>query len=451
MSSKAQRRGSDYRRKQKCFHANQYTRKVSDTLDVDCISASAKKLCKENYLDKGARNSNQSTGYRMINIDILLSELTKYLICPNCNTKVVLKEKILYGLVSEFYVECYSCSTLTTFKSSSVISSSKDYEVNTRITYAMRAVELGFCGIKNFCTAMDLPPPVSQKSYERILRKINLASHEVADDSMKNAAKEEVSCSGSNEICVSGDGTRKTRGHTSRIGVCSVIGDVTGKVIDVAVLPSYWKVIDVAVLTSLCKGCEKWPGPKSGHSYEEWKLKHQPHCVKNHIGSSSKMEVEGMKEIFQRSVPQRNAKYIKYIGDEDTKTFPRAAPYSIEKVECVGHIQKRMGARLRKLKTINRGKKIIRWSTDEEPMQLFCPIGDTSWCKYQKAVAILFKHKNIEPIAIMDEIKPIIAELSAPKLLKKCVGGKTQNVNESFNSTVWKYCLKTSESSLKIL
>ncbi|GFV29000.1 uncharacterized protein TNCV_2275331 [Trichonephila clavipes] len=139
---------------------------------------------------------------------------------------------------------------------------------------------------------MDLPPPVLLKSYERILRKINLASREVADDSMKNATKEEVSASESHEICVSGDGTWKTRGHTSRIGVCSVIGDFTGKVIDVAVLSSY------------CKGCEKWRGPKSGHSYEEWKLKHQPHCVKNHTGSSSKMEVDGMKEIFQRSVPQ---------------------------------------------------------------------------------------------------------------------------------------------------
>ncbi|GFU27694.1 uncharacterized protein TNCV_515891 [Trichonephila clavipes] len=103
---------------------------------------------------------------------------------------------------------------------------------------------------------------------------------------MKNAAKEEVSASGSNEICVSGDGTWKIRGHTSRIGVCSVIGDVTGKVIDVAVLSSY------------CKGCEKWRGPKSGHSYEEWKLKHQPHCVKNHICSSTKMEVDGMKRKY---------------------------------------------------------------------------------------------------------------------------------------------------------
>ncbi|GFW32862.1 uncharacterized protein TNCV_1774291 [Trichonephila clavipes] len=163
-----------------------------------------------------------------------------------------------------------------------------------------------------------------------------------------------------------------------------------------------------------------------------------------------------------------------------------------------------MGARLRKLKTMNRGKKLsdgksisgknrltdkfidtittyygnaIRqnnssvrdmrqalWaiychyrSTDEEPIHHFCPIGDTSWCKYQKTVATnsasLFKHKNIVPIAIMDEIKPIIAELSAPKLLKKCVwgGGKTQNAIESSNSTVWKYCPKTSGSSKNIV
>ncbi|GFT65876.1 uncharacterized protein TNCV_1791301 [Trichonephila clavipes] len=72
-------------------------------------------------------------------------------------------------------------------------------------------------------------------------------------------------------------------------------------------------------------------------------------------------------------------------------------------------------------------------STDEEPMHHVCPIGDTSWCKYEKAVATnsasLFKHKNIVPIAVMDEIKAIIAELSAPILLKNvCVGGKTQTL-----------------------
>ncbi|GFX86203.1 hypothetical protein TNCV_2560851 [Trichonephila clavipes] len=78
---------------------------------------------------------------------------------------------------------------------------------------------------------MDLPPLVSQKSYERILRKINLANREVADDSMKNAAKEEVSASGSNEICVSGDGIAVNEaivmfneGMTGRIKIMKALG-----------------------------------------------------------------------------------------------------------------------------------------------------------------------------------------------------------------------------------
>ncbi|GFX00723.1 uncharacterized protein TNCV_4576901 [Trichonephila clavipes] len=283
---------------------------------------------------------------------------------------------------------------------------------------------------------------------------------------MKNAAKEEVSASGSNEVCASGDGTWRTRGHTSRIGVRSIIGYVTGKVIDVAVLSSY------------CKGCEKWRGPKSGHSYEEWKLKHQPHCVKNHMGSSSKMEVDGyFKDRCHNEM--RNILSISVKGTQKpSQSFKGQHHILSEKVECVGHIQKRMGSRLRKLKTMNRGKilsdgksisgknrltdkfidtittyygndirqnnssisdmRLAIWaiychyrSADEEPMHHFCPIGDTSTNS-----ASLFKHKNIVPIAIMNEIKPIIAELSAPKLLKKRVRGKTQNANESFNSTV---------------
>ncbi|GFU43191.1 uncharacterized protein TNCV_3775601 [Trichonephila clavipes] len=89
------------------------------------------------------------------------------------------------------------------------------------------------------------------------------------------------------------------------------------------------------------------------------KKSHEPYSVKNHSGSSNKMEVEGMKRIFKRSLLERNAKYVKYISDGDTKTFlelQNTVSYNLEKIECVGHIQKRMGARLRRLKLVNRGK-----------------------------------------------------------------------------------------------
>ncbi|GFW78909.1 uncharacterized protein TNCV_2059301 [Trichonephila clavipes] len=165
----------------------------------------------------------------------------------------------------------------STFKSSPVFESSNhDYEINTRITYAMRTLGVGLRRIKTFCSVMDLPPPVSQKSYDRILNNIKSASSIVAVASMNKAAKEEIAASETNEICVSGDGTWKTRGHTSRIGVCSIIGDVTGKVIDVEVLSSY------------CKGCDRWKSLKIWNSISRMEKSHEPYCVKNHSGSSNK-------------------------------------------------------------------------------------------------------------------------------------------------------------------
>ncbi|GFW05086.1 uncharacterized protein TNCV_598801 [Trichonephila clavipes] len=52
----------------------------------------------------------------------------------------------------------------------------------------------------------------------------------------------------------------------------------------------------------------------------------------------------------------RNILSISAMGTQNSQSF-RTAPYSIEKVECWPHT-KRMGARLRKLKTMNRGKKL---------------------------------------------------------------------------------------------
>ncbi|GFY28884.1 hypothetical protein TNCV_4720151 [Trichonephila clavipes] len=62
-----------------------------------------------------------------------------------------------------------------------------------------------------------------------------------------------------------------------------------------------------------------------------------------------------------------------------------------------------------------------------------------------------YKHNSIVSTSVMDAVKPIFAELASPKLLKKCLGGKTRNSNESFNSTVWKYCPETSGSTKRIV
>ncbi|GFY20539.1 retrotrans_gag domain-containing protein [Trichonephila clavipes] len=92
-------------------------------------------------------------------------------------------------------------------------------------------------------------------------------------------------------------------------------------------------------------------------------------------------------------------------------------------------------------------------STDDEPMHWFCPTNPNTWCKYNAAInnnLQNYKHKPSVAKAVRDVIKPVFADLSHPALLKKCLGGKTQNPNESLNSLIWKFCPKTIGSSLQI-
>jgi len=85
-----------------------------------------------------------------------------------------------------------------------------------------------------------------------------------------------------------------------------------------------------------------------------WQEEHKDSCTANHEGSSGKMEVDGIIEIFKRSVPQFDVKYKRYIGDGDSKTFTnllQADPYDgnpkVEKKECVLHVKKRMYRRVK--------------------------------------------------------------------------------------------------------
>ena len=71
------------------------------------------------------------------------------------------------------------------------------------------------------------------------------------------------------------------------------------------------------------------------------------------------MEPEGVKRIFERSIVTHNARYMGFYGDGDRKAFANIDNiYGNEKVskyECIGHYQKRVGNRLRKLKNREKG------------------------------------------------------------------------------------------------
>ncbi|GFX93174.1 uncharacterized protein TNCV_4760531 [Trichonephila clavipes] len=93
-------------------------------------------------------------------------------------------------------------------------------------------------------------------------------------------------------------------------------------------------------------------------------------------------------------------------------------------------------------------------STDDEPKHWFCPKGKNSWCKYNVLVhnntVNAFSHKNTLPKAVSEVIKPVFKDLSHLKLLRRCLGGKTQNANESLNSLIWKYSPKLILSGINV-
>ncbi|GFS29770.1 uncharacterized protein TNIN_30821 [Trichonephila inaurata madagascariensis] len=83
----------------------------------------------------------------------------------------------------------------------------------------------GLPSLKTFCSHMCLPNPVSQKAYDKINSKIADVSEALANASMKKAAVEKKIIHGPvDSVAVSGDGTWKTYGHISLIGVYTLIG-----------------------------------------------------------------------------------------------------------------------------------------------------------------------------------------------------------------------------------
>ncbi|GFW58754.1 uncharacterized protein TNCV_379371 [Trichonephila clavipes] len=165
------------------------------------------------------------------------------------------------------------------------------------------------------------------------------------------------------------------------------------------------------------------------------------------------MEPVGAYRIFERSEDHRMLRYTDYYGDGDSKAFDAVKDIygkdSVTKLECIGHIQKRVGTRLRKLKSRNKGlggkSAVIAaffhcCSSKHQPKHGQCPVGDESWCKFQRAKAsnIVYQDKSLGlPQNIVNTIKPVYMDLCDRNLLKKCLHGKTQNPNESFNAILW--------------
>ena len=74
----------------------------------------------------------------------------------------------------------------------------------------------------------------------------------------------------------------------------------------------------------------------------------------------------------------------------------------------------------------------------------YCPTGETSSCmfnRYKDCETSAYKPRAGLPLSVITYLKPIYRDLSRTDLLKKCLRGKTQNQNESFNAIIWEYIM----------
>ena len=336
---------------------------------------------------------------------------------------------------------------------------------------------------------MNSPPPMDSRTYREKYDTLLSAYEEAASESMMAAANEatgSLDADGIKDVRASFDGSWQRRGYSSMNGtvICIVDG----------------KVVDNQVLTKICHSCRYWKKNTTLPGYQQWKLSHD--CSINHIGSAGSMEAAGVMSIFKRSGDSRRLRYMKYLGDGDSKAHKNVVDADVyegkvpEKEECVGHVQKRVGARLRTLKQQYKGimlddKKrltgpgrltdrvintlqnyygmVIRSNSGDlyqmkkgvasilfhcsefkhengepnyEKRYKYCSTGKKSWCVFQRDKCTgktNYKPKINIPEAVRKVIKPIFShsDLGADTLLGKCLHGLTQNVNESFNQIIW--------------
>ncbi|XP_043258074.1 uncharacterized protein LOC122400607 [Colletes gigas] len=463
--------------KKRKFRGNQYAEKMSENL----ISATAAKLRRTGDMEIPLDIQH---GYCILNFYTAFAAISASVICKTCKNEVHFTKTSSRGLGFKIKLQC-TCG-FQYINSSPFID--KAFEVNRLIIVAMRLLGIGREGVNLFCGIMDIGLGLSTSCYSSVMKKFHSASAAVYNCVLQRAMDEEKEMtleteSSSSNLTVSGDGTWKKRGFSSRFGVTTLIGKYSKK------------VLDAVIKSSFCQACALSKSKMATEEFDIWFENHKEKCSNNHHGSAGKMEVDAAVEMFFRSVEKYGVKYTRYIGDGDCKTYKAivdACPYGedtiVEKKECIGHVAKRMGARLRSVKKQSKGiggkgkgkltdkvigdltiyyglairrhchsieemKKAV-WSTfyhyassDENPQHTYCPPGPSSWCKWRNAETAgsleEFSHDK-PPLCdeVLKAIKPVYENLSSQDLLERCLGAETQNNNESLNSLIWTFAPK---------
>lgn len=288
--------------------------------------------------------------YSFIDLNKLNNILLDIAVCKICHGSLCLHKKPIAGLACNIRLSCANCNLDRSFDNCDKITCANMptndrpnmalYDLNIRLVYGLRVIGKGYTAAKVLCGILNVPPPPT--TYTRYEKFLGQKTEELCEQSMLLATEEAVSSNDNcRDISVTLDGSWHKRGHVSLNGIVSLTSIDTGKVLDIHCMSKH----------CLC--------PNKSQNI------HSDTCKANYSATSGGMEAAGAVKMFERSLERGNVRYVEYLGDGDSnghKAVCEARPYgeevAVAKLECVGHVQKRMGTRLHTLKAKKKGEKL---------------------------------------------------------------------------------------------
>ncbi|XP_045134439.1 uncharacterized protein LOC123518003 [Portunus trituberculatus] len=378
--------------------------------------------------------------------------------CPDPALEYTFKPKLFENAVT---IRCTTCNFNNTSRPEFVEAGAHKKKIsraNIVFIYLSIIEDTGFAGMRRMMGGLGMPLVGKFKYYRHLSYLCDKTHYNSKQAEIHSAIRryyeentsKKADADGVLKLDVSFDATW----HTSKVGMSVMIEVHTSFIIDYEILSKY------------CHGCTLKKNQLKKKSvteeeYNTWKTKHDAEgsCAINYDGPSGGMEVEAARRLFARS---RDLKfeYENLVSDGDANSYKAVlamnngnGPYQhtqVTKIECINHVQKRMGTRLRKLReqekidtTTRTGSKIRRsllggrnkltdnaidkmqsffgkhirdnvgadyltmkkavmssfhhiFSTDENPRHGLCKEGINSWCFYQKALAEGKKKEEIK-------------------------------------------------------
>ena len=112
----------------------------------------------------------------------------------------------------------------------------KSIEINVRAVYAFWIIGVGHTSLAKLYGFLNMPPPTTKNACDGLSYWIKVASKQVVEKSVSDAAAKLRGAEETADVGASVDGTWKRKGFLPSLGAVTAISIHSGKVLDAAIL-----------------------------------------------------------------------------------------------------------------------------------------------------------------------------------------------------------------------